>query len=167
MKEKFTFFYKNRSPFSQWYQGAPFTLHGIKFRDAETYMMWYKDQLFGGTMEAKILANGHPSEVKILGRQIPNFNQTLWDAAAKHGVYRGNMAKFTQNHDILATMLETHGTTLVEASPVDEIWGIGLSEDDPLAHNRSTWKGTNWLGEVLTDVRNDIVAAYGLILQNT
>ena len=68
-------------------------------------------------------------------------------------MFQGNYAKFTQNPDLLKTLIDTIGTTLVEASPYDKVWGIGLAEDDPKALNRETWEGTNWLGEVLTDLR--------------
>lgn len=67
-----------------------------------------------------------------------------------------NKAKFLQNDDILRELLKTVGTTIVEASPDDNIWGIGLSAEDPMAQNRSIWKGTNWLGEVLTSLRDEI-----------
>jgi ribA/ribD-fused uncharacterized protein len=157
-EEVFTFFWRNKSPFSQWYQGAPFVLHGITFRDAETYMMWYKDQVFGGTLEKEILATTKPSDVKALGRLVPGFQKSIWDAVARIGVFRGNIAKFSQNSDILPALLNTKGTTLVEASPNDTIWGIGLEESDPRAHSRVTWCGTNWLGEVLTDVRDTILS---------
>lgn len=151
--EKFTLFYNG--PFSQWHR-SPFVLNGIKYETAEMYMMWFKDQVFGGKLEKSILASTHPSETKDLGRQIKGFDESIWRAVAKHGVYKGNMAKFTQNEPLLQNLYATMGTTLVEASPYDTIWGIGLSENDPLALNRSKWKGTNWLGEVLTDLRNDL-----------
>ena len=52
--------------------------------------------------------------------------------------------------------MDTTGTTLVEASPYDKIWGIGLKSTSPLAQNRSTWKGTNLLGKILTEVRDEL-----------
>jgi len=166
MGEQFTFFWKNKSPFSQWYQGAPFQLHGITFVDAEHYMMWYKASVFGDTQTAQeVLNSKRPSEAKDLGRQVRGFSEPIWRVVAKIGVFRGNLAKFTQNPAILGTLLETAGTTLVEASPVDKIWGIGLAEDDPRAKSRDTWLGENWLGEVLTDVRDAILLAQEPLLE--
>src|SRR5690349_8988998 len=80
------------------------------------------------------------------------------DAVAREIVFRGNRAKFTTHRDLLALLLETHGSTLVEASPLDTIWGIGLAADDPSASDRSAWRGTNWLGEVLTRLRETLLA---------
>lgn len=97
-----------------------------------------------------------PSDQKRYGRQVKNFDLKTWTDHAKDIVYKGNFAKYTQNEYLKKTLLATVGTTLVEASPEDPIWGIGLKKDDPRAQNRATWKGTNWLGEILTKVRNDI-----------
>jgi len=153
--EQFTFFW--HGPFSQWAK-SPFTLHDLYFKTAEHYMMWFKDQVFsGGKLAQRILDARHPSEAKALGREVENFDKKIWDAIAKIGVFRGNMAKFSQNPHMLSDLLLTEGTTLVEASPEDTIWGIGLAADDPRAQQRDTWLGTNWLGEVLTDVRTTIL----------
>ena len=156
-QEQFTFFYGGA--FSQW-AFSPFTINGIYYKTAEHYMMWYKDQVFGGTLEQQILNAVHPSDAKLLGRQVPNFDVARWSPVAKQGVYRGNMAKFTQNPLMLIQLMETYGTTLVEASPTDVVWGIGLDQNDPLRFDRKNWRGTNWLGEVLQDVRETLVLAY-------
>jgi hypothetical protein len=156
--EQFTFFYRSRSPFSQWYP-CSFTVAGIEFNCAEQYMMYAKAVLFGDENAArKILDAGEPRDQKALGRQVRNFNAAVWDREARTLVYRANHAKFTQNPRLLDALLATEGTTLVEASPTDRIWGIGMSEDDPGCRDRRKWRGTNWLGEVLTKVREDIIA---------
>ena len=155
--EQFTFFYGGC--FSQW-AFSPFTINGIWYATAEHYMMWFKDQVFGGTLEKQILATDHPRDVKALGRTVPNFDIARWSAVARQGVYRGNMAKFTQNPLMLFQLMETYGTTLVEASPTDVVWGIGLGQDDPLRFDRANWRGTNWLGETLQEVRETLVLAY-------
>ena len=156
-QEQFHFFYGG--PFSQW-AFSPFTLNGIFYPTAEHYMMWFKDQVFGGTLEKEILASQHPRDTKQLGRMIPNFDLKTWSAVAKQGVYRGNMGKFTQNPLMLQQLMETYGYTIVEASPTDVVWGIGLGQDDPLRFDRKNWRGTNWLGEVLMDVRDTLTLAY-------
>jgi ribA/ribD-fused uncharacterized protein len=103
-------------------------------------------------METKI-----PREQKDLGREVKNFNVDTWNAIAPHIVEVGNYAKFNQHHDLRKILFETRGTTLVEVNPEDSIWGIGLAEGDPLTFDRSTWKGKNWLGEVLTRVRERLL----------
>ncbi len=120
-------------------------------------MMHQKALLFGDQAIAdKILKSSSASVQKKLGRQVANFNQTVWEAECKRIVYEGNEAKFTQNNDLLEALLATRGTTLVEASPDDRIWGVGLAEEDPRIRNRRTWRGTNWLGEILTQLRENI-----------
>ena len=120
-------------------------------------MMHQKALLFGDhTIADKILKASSASVQKKLGRQVMGFNQMVWEAECQRIVYEGNLAKFTQNEELLTALRATRGTTLVEASPDDRIWGVGLAEEDPRIRNRRTWRGTNWLGEILTHLREDI-----------
>ncbi len=156
--EKFTFFWRSESPFSNWYP-AEFEIDGIRFNCSEQYMMYGKALLFGDQEIAEeILKSSNPGSQKALGRKVKKFNQTIWAKHAREIVYKACDAKFRQNENLLKRLLKTKGTTLVEASPVDPIWGIGLAEDNPQAHNRHTWRGKNWLGQVLTQLREDILA---------
>jgi ribA/ribD-fused uncharacterized protein len=148
--EKFTFFWKGE--LSQWFK-RDFVVCGTLYNTAEQYMMASKAKLMKDTETLdKIMKSTSPREQKDLGREVKNFNSTLWDRFAKDVVFVGNYAKFVQNEDLLDLLLATRGTTLVEASPYDKIWGIGLEADDEEALERSTWKGLNWLGETLTNV---------------
>lgn len=154
--EKFTFFWHTASPFSQWHP-ANFIVNGLQYTSAEQYMMHQKALLFGDRKIAEqIMSTNSASAQKKLGRQVKGFDQTVWEAECQRIVYEGNQAKFTQNEELLAALLATRGTTLVEASPDDRIWGVGLAEDNPRIRNRSTWRGTNWLGEILTRLRGEI-----------
>ena len=155
MTEQFTFFWNG--PFSQWHPSV-FELSGRTFTCAEQWMMFSKALLFDdGDIIDKIMETDDPRKQKSLGRIVKNFNSDHWNAVARDIVICGNMAKFTQNDDLKEILIQTKGTTLVEASPYDKIWGIGLKENDPRALNRETWQGTNWLGEALTVVRNSIL----------
>lgn len=157
MEEKFTFFYRTASEFSQWHP-CEFEIDGNHFNCAEQWMMYGKATLFGDEEIAqKILRTSHPRDQKKLGRKVKNFDDATWQANAKEIVYQGNYAKFTQNDKLKEVLLATAGTTLVEASPTDKIWGIGLDENDARAYSRETWQGTNWLGEVLTQLREDLL----------
>lgn len=156
MMEEFTFFW--RGPFAQWWL-SPFTdKNGVEYRWAETYMMYQKALLFNDTVITNIILTcNHPRDCQKFGREVHYFDQGIWDRAARDIVYDGNILKFTQNPELRSKLFSTAGTTLVEASPYDDIWGIKLSETDPRAQNRATWLGTNWLGETLTRVRDDLL----------
>lgn len=155
--EKFTLFWGKR-PFSQW-TPAKFTVDGVEYNCTEQYMMAMKAQVFGDKeMQAKIMEATDPADQKRLGRQVRGFDAERWNRICKEVVYKGNYEKFKQNHAMCEKLLATAGTTLVEASPKDKIWGIGLDSKDPRCLDRSQWQGTNWLGEVLTRVRDDLLA---------
>jgi len=155
----FTFFFTEASPFSQWYRST-FTSDGLTFHCAEQYMMHGKAKLFGDEEIAReILAADHPRKHKALGRKVRNFDDRVWKQEREGIVMAGNRAKFTQDPALRAQLLATAGTTLVEASPYDRIWGIGLSASDPRAQDPSQWRGQNLLGKILTKLRDELLAA--------
>lgn len=157
MSEKFTFFWGKGTPFSQWKKSS-FVHEGITYNCAEQFMMYQKAKLFEDKVSMKaILETKDPKEQQEYGRKVSNFDFNLWDLCNEAIVYAGNYCKFTQNPELLKALLATKGTTLVEASPVDTIWGIGLAEDDPLALDRANWRGQNRLGKTLTRLREDII----------
>jgi ribA/ribD-fused uncharacterized protein len=157
--EQFTLFWDG--PFSQW-EPSVFILDGVEYNCCEQYMMACKAALFEDeAILEEIMEAEDPGVQKALGRQVADFDADVWSEDEDNGrprcwniVWRGNMAKFSQNPYLLKRLLETEGTTLAEASPYDLIWGIGLRANDPRAKNRENWNGTNWLGEVVTSVRS-------------
>lgn len=155
---KYTFFYKTRHPFSNWHPCSFEDEEGNEYNCSEQWMMAEKAKLFGDEeTREEILFSKDPGKQKELGRKVKNFNSDVWTENAKKIVYNGCHLKFTQNPKLLKTLLDTEGTLLVEASPYDKIWGIGLGEDDPKIHDPKNWRGTNWLGEVLTDLRDNLL----------
>lgn len=153
MKEQFEFFYGG--PFSQWYS-SEFELDGVIYYTAEQYMMAMKADYFGDTkIKEKIMATKNPSEQKALGRQVSKFDREAWDAVSRGYVYKANLAKFSAP-DLKDYLLNTGDKELVEASPYDCIWGIGLAENNPNRFDKAKWRGTNWLGEVLMQVRETL-----------
>ncbi len=139
---------------SQWWP-APFTVDGIRFPTAEHYMMVSKARLFGDESRVtRILANPSPSGAKALGRAISTYNEEVWTASRYGLVVDGNLAKFDQNPALLAYLIATGDSILVEASPMDRIWGIGLAAGDDNARRAAHWKGMNLLGFALMDVRD-------------
>ena len=156
---EYTFFFTEASPFSQWYR-CRFTAGENTFNCAEQFMMHGKAVLFGDAeVAAKILAADHPRDHKALGRKVKNFDDKIWKREREQIVMAGNRAKFTQNKELEKLLLDTRGTTLVEASPYDKIWGIGLAASDPRAQDPSQWKGQNLLGKILTALREELIAS--------
>lgn len=156
MQEQFTFFW--RGPFSQWHK-SKFTVNGIEYCTAEQFMMAEKARLFDDENVCReILGTKNPREQKALGRKVHNFDAVIWDQYKFSIVYLGNYAKFTQSPELKKQLLETGNSTMVEASPYDKIWGIGLAEEDSRAMNRDEWQGENLLGKVLDAVRARIQA---------
>ena len=118
-------------------------------------MMAQKALLFGDK-EAyyKIVDAKSPGEAKALGREVKSFDQTTWEERRFGIVVDGSLAKFQQHPDLKAFLLNTKERVLVEASPVDSIWGIGLTAEDERAANPEMWEGLNLLGFALMETRD-------------
>lgn len=142
--------------FSQWWD-CRFTVDGVRYHTAEQYMMAQKAELFHDTeIQREIMAQTHPGAYKKLGRQIRNFEESLWLLHRTDIVIRGNLAKFSQNPELHAFLLGTNSRILVEASPYDRLWGIGLSEQNADCTNPWKWQGENLLGFCLMEVREQL-----------
>jgi ribA/ribD-fused uncharacterized protein len=138
---------------SQWYP-AELTIDGLRFPTAEHYMMFRKAKLFDDDETAKrIIEAAGPAAVKALGRGVRGFEEAIWQQHRVSIVVEGNHAKFSQSASLRDFLVGTKQQVLVEASPVDKIWGIGLAADDPHADNPLQWRGLNLLGFALMDVR--------------
>jgi ribA/ribD-fused uncharacterized protein len=162
-KLKYVFFWGHQpgkngiaaSCFSQWYS-APFAVDGQRYPTAEHFMMAEKAALFGDQVtRAQVLQAPNPGAAKALGRQVRGFDETAWIEHRFSIVLRANEAKFAQNPDLRQFLLQTGSRILVEASPVDRVWGIGLAQDDERAANPNQWQGLNLLGFALMQVRHD------------
>lgn len=143
----------DRAVFSQFYPAA-FHSDGLMFPSAEHWMMYQKAMLFDDTkIASKILNTEFAGKAKEYGRCVADFDQKVWDEE-KIGIVRlGNLLKFTQNGELEQILVDTGDRILVEASPYDPIWGIGLRETDFGATNPLRWNGDNLLGFILMDVR--------------
>lgn len=146
---------------SQWWPAA-FTLDGVRYPTAEHYMMAQKADLFGDAeMLGRIRAAETPGDAKGLGRKVRGFDQALWDASAFDIVIAGSIAKFGQNAALKSYLLGTAEKVLVEASPLDRVWGIGLAEGDLRCGNPLQWEGRNLLGFALMAARAAIAGEAG------
>lgn len=153
-KEEFAFFWGGT--FSQWAK-SKFIIDGVEFNTCEQYMMYKKALMFHDyDVAKKIMETSNPRDQKALGREVKNFDKDTWEKYCRDIVYDGNVAKFTQNKELFAELMATGDKEFCEASPYDKIWGIGLDRDDPRAKDKKQWKGTNWLGQAIQRVREDI-----------
>ncbi len=148
----------DKSCLSQWFP-SPFTHEGYTYHTAEHWMMVRKAQLFQDReMIEKIIQSPTPGEAKKLGREVKNFDRGHWDAFKFDIVVQGNLLKFSQNEAMGYWLRNTGQRILVEASPVDYIWGIGMGSDHKQVHNPNTWQGENLLGYALMEVRKKLTS---------
>lgn len=146
----------DKSCFSQWFP-AKFEIDGVNYQSTEQYMMAQKAKLFNDKdIFQKILQTDDPKKIKALGRLVKNYQDEIWIAHRYEIVVQGNLAKFSQDNDLKAFLLSTSDQIIVEASPVDQIWGIGLAADHVNATNPNAWQGLNLLGFALMEVRKQL-----------
>jgi ribA/ribD-fused uncharacterized protein len=143
---------------SQWWPSR-FTVDGAGYASAEHWMMAEKASLFGdAAARERILAARTPAEAKALGRLVQGFDDAVWEAARFEIVVAGSVHKFGARDDLRAYLLGTRGRVLVEASPRDRIWGIGMSANHENAADPRKWRGTNLLGFALMEARERLAA---------
>ncbi|MBF4471667.1 NADAR family protein [Flavobacterium sp. HJJ] len=142
--------------FSQWWI-SPFVVEGITYKTAEHWMMAKKAELFNDQeVLEKIIQANSPAEAKKLGREVRNYVDSLWLKNRFEIVKQGNFNKFNQNPDLKEFLINTKERILVEASPVDSIWGIGMATDHKNINNPEKWRGLNLLGFALMEVRDEL-----------
>ena len=141
--------------FSQWWLSKFEDEEGFVYQTAEHYMMAGKAKLFDdiSTFE-KILATEYPKDVKALGREVKNFDAEIWDKNKFEIVKNANFLKFSQDEALKKFLLSTDNQVIVEASPMDRIWGIGMGEMNANAKIAEKWRGENLLGFALMEVRD-------------
>lgn len=142
---------------SQWFP-AQFDVDGIAYKTTEHFMMANKANLFDDfDAQKKILKCLTPREAKQLGRQVRNFDSQVWKEHRTKIVLRGNLNKFEQNPELKKYLISTAPSILVEASPTDSVWGIGMAGENPNALDPQLWCGENLLGFALMEVRDDLI----------
>jgi len=141
---------------SQWWPSA-FTVDGETYASAEHFMMAGKALLFGDTETADSIRSApHPRAAKALGRQVRGFDEQRWAEQRFDLVVTGNLAKFGQHPELRDFLLATGSKVLVEASPLDQVWGTGLAADHEHATSPENWPGLNLLGFALMEVRHQL-----------
>ena len=151
----------DQSCLSNWFP-AEFEAENTNYKTAEHYMMAEKASLFGDRIvREEILNSRNPAEAKKLGRKVAGFEQERWEKCRYQIVVDGCYAKFTQNREMKEYLIQTKNRVLVEASPVDLIWGIGLAADHKDVDNPNKWRGPNLLGFALMEVRSRLIRLEG------
>ncbi|MFC4507511.1 MULTISPECIES: NADAR family protein [Streptomyces] len=141
---------------SQWWP-SPFVVGGVTYATAEHWMMAEKARLFGDPeAEKRALAAGHPSQAKKAGRLVRGFDDDTWQRERFRIVVEGSIHKFRSDPELSAFLLNTGERVLVEASPMDRIWGIGLTANDEAAQDPERWRGANLLGFALMEARRHL-----------
>jgi ribA/ribD-fused uncharacterized protein len=155
--DEYVFFWNG--PFSNWHP-AEFemntaTKYGLmKFTSSEQAMMFYKGIVFDDDDSIKlIMATDSPREQKALGRKIPNFDQAKWESVCIDLISGVLVAKFNSDPELKKILLDTQEKTIVEASPYDAVWGIGMGVDNPDILDETKWRGKNFLGICLMNAR--------------
>ena len=149
-------FWQPPSVFSQW-TISPFSVDLVDYTCSEQYMMTSKARLFGDDSAlSAILATDDPREQKRIGRQVRHFNHNLWQRHCKNIVFDGNLEEFSQNESMRRALLHTSQRRLAEASPHDNLWGIGLRACDHHASSTDAWRGSNLLGQILEHLRETL-----------
>ncbi|MES4889097.1 NADAR family protein [Streptomyces sp. NPDC096012] len=144
---------------SQWWP-SPFVADGVEYATAEHWMMAGKARLFGDAeAERRVLAAAHPSEAKKAGRLVRGFDEAIWERERFGIVVEGGVHKFAADDDLRMFLLGTGDRVLVEASPVDRVWGIGLAATDEAASDPERWRGPNLLGFALMRTRERLAGA--------
>lgn len=146
---------------SQWWPSR-FVVDGVTYETAEHWMMAGKARLFGDAeAERRVLAAGHPSLAKKAGRLVRDFDEEIWQRERFGIVVEGSVHKFASDARLREFLLSTGERVLVEASPVDRVWGIGLAATDEAASDPERWRGPNLLGFALMEARGQLRAGAG------
>lgn len=154
------FFWGEQDVFSNWHPSR-FVIGGVEYLNVEQYMMAAKARIFKDfAIEAEILAEKYPANMKALGKKVAGYSDEVWFPRREKVVFDGGFAKFTQNLNMAAVLLDTGFRHLVEASPYDSIYGVGLRDNDIRISNPKRWLGQNLLGSNLMRVRTELQIIY-------
>lgn len=143
-------------PYSNWHF-QPFTHDGTQYNCSEQYMMVMKARVFDDAESEKlIMESGSPGEQKAYGRKVKGFDSALWSEHCVDIMVPALVSKFTSTPRLQQLILSSGDATMVEASPYDQIWGVGLGVNDRRILDEAQWRGKNLLGICLMKARNEI-----------
>ncbi len=136
------------------------------YTNSEQIFMYIKAKFFGDEDKAKeiVKLGSNPAIAKKLGREVSGYDEEAWSTSRFDAMYAAVKAKFESDRVLTKQLMETDTKTLVEASPVDIIWGVGIHEKDDAILDENNWKGQNLLGKVLMKVRTELQAKNGYMV---
>lgn len=153
--DDYIFFYKD------WlsnYQRTHFEYKDHEFTSTEQAFMYMKAVFFQDYESAiNILDSKTPNDARLLGRKVKGYDDKKWSEVRYKIFYDLNLIKYTTDRKLQRMLLDPKfdGKIFVEASPIDRIWGIGISEDNDPEYKEHEW-GRNFLGKIITNIRNRI-----------
>ena len=158
--ETHIYFYRGAfSNFATCRNGCAIEINGsvISFKTSEHALMALKAVEFGDTVALKrIIEAKYPGDARRIGRHIKGYNNDTWSRVRYDRMKQCLVAKYTQNEYYKNELLKTGDKVLVDASPTDKIWGVGVGIGDRALYSESTWNGQNLLGRCLMEVRSEI-----------
>ena len=142
------YFYNRDEPyyeFTNFYNGAPIIIDGVKWPTTEHY---FQAQKFVGTPYVEAIRNvSRPREAFDLSRDpsVSRWRRSDWETVKMDVMRTALIAKFTQNNFLKKKLVDTGSRQLVERSPYDSFWGDG-----------GDGSGLNHLGHLLEELRSKL-----------
>lgn len=148
------YFWRNKAPFSNFYR-RPFTYKGYDLQFSEQGFMLEKANLFDLSKVEAIARAIQPDKAKALGRAVQNYDDAVWSSVRYDKMVEVLRAKFKEPL-MRNILLRTGDRVIVEASPYDRVWGVGLGMEDARILDEKNWRGQNLLGKALMDIRAEL-----------
>ena len=153
-------FWGNESHFSNFHPCKIKFMYRNEMREidsSEQMFMIFKSIMFKDDKSTfDIIDAQNPMLAKSIGRSVKNYDDKKWSESRYEYMVSSVMLKAVQNKDFRDRLTETKGMYLVEASPYDKIWGVGLKTNESDIRFEDKWRGENLLGKALMKVRDDL-----------
>jgi ribA/ribD-fused uncharacterized protein len=152
---QYKFFGGSLSPFSNFYQHN-ITVEGKDFNCTEQYYQYkWAKYAEDESIAKQILSTPDPAVMKALARKVKTHKTKDWLLnSARAIMQRGLMEKFGKDEKLKAMLQEAGTMTIAECNKYDTTWAIGLDIRDHCLNDVTEWKGKNWMGELLMEVRD-------------
>ena len=154
-----TAFFSSASPLSNFFKTAIKGPDGTQYTSSEQ-MYQHQKALHYKDMDtaAEILTSQTPLQAYKLGKKVKGLRAEDWytEENAKEVMYKCCLAKFSQNEKLELFLVSTGKNSIAEGNPRDSLWGVALPVSNPNIFSKDLWKGKNWMGDILTRVRDTL-----------